>query len=160
MIFRKKKILIFTSLFAGIFLLLFLYQLGIFSEKVTPQYKYTDAEVSIRDAVFSVHVADTPEEQVQGLSFQESLPEYSGVWFAFDSPSPRGFWMKDMLFPIDIIWLNSAMQVVHVEHSLTPDTYPQTFAPPVSAQFVLEIRAGLAEREGIVVGDSASITFR
>src|SRR4051812_48326835 len=63
-------------------------------------------EVVVEGKIISIEVADTPEARERGPSGRESLPQGSGVLFVFDAPATYGFWMKDMRFPIDIVWLD------------------------------------------------------
>lgn len=91
-----------------------------------------------------IEVADTPEKRTQGLSGRESIADNYGMLFIFSEPAYHGFWMKDMRVPIDIIWISSTGTIVHIEHELSPDTYPDVFTPPSPARYVLETRAGYA----------------
>lgn len=99
-----------------------------------------------------VEIADTPDERAQGLSGTTELADDEGMLFVFDTEGTYGFWMHDMLISIDIIWVASDGSVVHIEHSLSPDTYPQTFTPPLPARYVLEVPAGFALEHEIGVG--------
>jgi uncharacterized protein len=92
----------------------------------------------------TIEVADTPEKRMQGLSGRKEIPDDYGMFFIFDADSRAGFWMKDMYVPIDIIWISADGTIVHIEHSLSPDTYPEIFTPPYPARYVLETRAGYA----------------
>lgn len=112
--------------------------------------------VIVNDHNINVWVADTQETRAQGLSGVPRLSEKQGMLFVFDTPNQNGFWMKDMKIALDIIWLNSAQEVVHIEENVTPDTYPESFYPPVPAFYVLEIGAGLAEKLNIKKGDKVS----
>jgi uncharacterized protein len=113
-----------------------------------------DGWVSVGDARVEVAVADTDMERGQGLSGHPPLAENEGMLFLFDTPSRPAFWMKDMLFPLDIIWLSSDWKVVDITPNLAPDTYPAVFAPSMDAQYVLEVPAGFAAREGVEIGQS------
>jgi len=62
--------------------------------------------------------------------------------FVFENPGIHGIWMKDMKFPIDIIWLDKDMSVISKELNVSPDTYPQVFYPSREAYYVLEVKAG------------------
>lgn len=97
-------------------------------------------------------VADTEATRQAGLSGTPSLPIGVVKLFVFDEPILSAFWMKDMNYPIDIIWLDSEKTIVHVEANLDPSTYPQTFGPQTEIQFVIETPAGMAAREGMMVG--------
>lgn len=108
--------------------------------------------ITINNARIEVELADTPETRMQGLSGRESLKEDKGLLFIFPESSFYSFWMKEMNFPIDIIWINDEFEVVDIEHSLTPNTFPESFGPQNSAKYVLEINAGLSEYYGIKIG--------
>ncbi|HXY18184.1 MAG TPA: DUF192 domain-containing protein, partial [Candidatus Nitrosopolaris sp.] len=64
------------------------------------------------------------------------------------------FWMKDMKFPIDMIWISSSHKAVVVEEDVKPSTYPDRFVNPVNhpAQYVLELQAHASTRLGINPG--------
>jgi uncharacterized membrane protein (UPF0127 family) len=79
--------------------------------------------------------------------------------FIFDTAEKWSFWMKDMNYPIDIFWLDENGVVVHIEESVSPDTYPtQSFVPPVPALYVIETKAGFAQENNIMIGISAGMT--
>jgi uncharacterized membrane protein (UPF0127 family) len=104
-----------------------------------------------------MEVADTNQLKEKGLSGHAPLAKNQGMLFVFKTPDAYGFWMKDMLFPLDIIWLGEDYRVVHVEHAVSPDTYPKIFTPTSPALYVLEISAGQADLLGIKIGDSVQI---
>ncbi|MDA8596893.1 DUF192 domain-containing protein [Candidatus Pacebacteria bacterium] len=100
-----------------------------------------------------VSVADEPAELRQGLSGVDSLKEFEGKLFIFPEEDFYGMWMKDMLFAIDIFWINNDMTIVHIEENVSPDTYPDTFTSTEPARFVLETNAFFASNGNITVGD-------
>lgn len=112
------------------------------------------ARVIIHDQSIAVTVADTDKERVRGLGGAEHLDSREGMLFVFPATDNYQFWMKDMLFSIDIVWIDSNWQVVHVEHGVSPDTYPATFGAGVLSQYVLEVSAGVAAELGIREGDN------
>ncbi len=113
-------------------------------------------EVSIRDTTLSVEVADTLQLQIRGLSGRPSLGEHEGMLFIYQSPQMPSFWMKDMHFAIDIIWIAENRIVAGIVRSVSPDTFPQIFVPSVPVRYVLEVSAGWAEQHGVAVGDQLS----
>ncbi len=106
---------------------------------------------------YHLQIVTTAQGQQKGLGGRASMPEGSGMLFAFPTEAPRCFWMKDMQFPLDIIWLNTQKQVVHVEPEVSPATFPDTFCPPEPAQYVIELNSGEAARAGIHTGET--LTF-
>lgn len=93
-----------------------------------------------------VEIAKTPGQLTKGLSGRPSLSPGSGLLMVFGSDGYHGIWMKDMNFPIDIIWLNADMSVVKVENNAQPADYPRVYAPNVPSRYVLEVPAGAAFR--------------
>ena len=99
-----------------------------------------------------VFVATTSADQEEGLSGRQSLPADQGMLFVFDQPGSYEFWMKDMNFPLDMVWINEDKTVAGVTADLSPDTYPDTFLPPNDIKYVLEINAGAAGEFGMATG--------
>ena len=99
-----------------------------------------------------VEVADTQETREIGLSDREVLQTDTGMLFIFDKPGRHGFWMKDMNFAIDIVWIDEKSQVVGLERDVSPETFPQVFYPDRAVKYVLEIPAGTARRYRIDSG--------
>ncbi|MBP9771513.1 MAG: DUF192 domain-containing protein [Candidatus Pacebacteria bacterium] len=87
-------------------------------------------------------IVDTPESRSRGLSGREGLADDAGMLFVFNEPGIFGFWMKDMLFSIDMAWLNEDFCIIYLARNVSPDTYPTVFAPSVPALYVIEAKAG------------------
>ncbi len=111
------------------------------------------ATIVIGDTVISIEIASTIGERSRGLSGREALGEHEGMLFVFSKPGIYSFWMQDMRFPIDIVWIDETGMVVGVESAVTPETFPATFEPPEAIKYVLEVRGGSAEIWGIKTGD-------
>ncbi len=114
-----------------------------------------DRTFVINNEHIDVVLADTPSERTKGLGGRESLPQNQGMLFAFEVPSEYCFWMQDMKFPLDIVWLDSGKTVIHVEENVPEDSYPKTYCPDQKAKYVLEVNAGQAMALGIREGDKA-----
>ncbi|MEK9171943.1 MAG: DUF192 domain-containing protein [Patescibacteria group bacterium] len=108
--------------------------------------------IKINDTSIKVDVADTPETRTMGLSGRETLPEGTGMLFIFDSPVQDGFWMKDMSFAIDIVWIDEKSRIVGIEHEVTPETFPQVFYPNQPVKYVLELPARYINQHHIDIG--------
>ena len=104
----------------------------------------------------TVEVVDTPEKRTLGLSGRKEL-DTSGMLFVFDSSDYHGIWMKDMLFAIDIIWIDESLSVVGIEERVRPDSYPRTFRPPVPARYAIETVENYVDTFGIGVGDAVRL---
>lgn len=103
----------------------------------------------------SAQVVRSPAERSRGLSGRSSLPDGQAMLFVFPASARHGIWMKDMRFPIDIVWLDESKTVVDIKRNATPDSYPHSFRPVEPARYVLELNAGFVERHNIVPGDHA-----
>lgn len=103
----------------------------------------------------NVEIAQTEAEQERGLSGRADLPENHGLLFVYTQDARPAFWMKEMNFPIDIIWLDKNLTVVGIERNISPDTYPQTFSSPAPIRYGLEVRAGFVDKYHLKVGDKA-----
>ncbi len=99
-----------------------------------------------------VEIADNDRERSLGLSGREALLPGTGMLFVFDASGSYNFWMKDMKFPIDIIWIDEDALVVWIEKNVSPNTFPKTFTSTQPAKYVLEVPAGFADRHEIRIG--------
>ena len=104
-----------------------------------------------------VEVADTDVSREKGLSGRESLPEGKGMLFVFEKPDRYGFWMKDMKFPIDIIWIDSGFRIILIKESVSPSTYPTLFRPTDGALYVLEVPSGFSSKYNLSVGNKIRV---
>lgn len=105
---------------------------------------------------YELQVSDTKSQQAKGLGGRASLPTDKGMLFVFDQSVSHCFWMKDMHFAIDIIWLDDRKQVTHIERRITPDTYPHTFCPTQPSRYVIELNAGQADAHHVHKGQQLS----
>lgn len=117
---------------------------------------YKETVVRLGDSSVTVWIADTDAKRERGLSGTESLAENQGMLFVFDEPMKSGFWMKEMKYPIDIIWIHASGAILDLRHMVTPETFPAVFESDSYASFVLEVPGGWAERHGVNVGSQAS----
>lgn len=101
-------------------------------------------------------IADTEAERMQGLSGRSTVPQ-DGLLFVFPEPGTYGFWMKDMLISIDMIWIAEDGSIVAIDEAVSPDTYPNLYRPPVPVRYVLETEAGDAKSRGWSVGTRISL---
>ncbi len=110
-------------------------------------------------ARFVAEVADDSDERRLGLSFRDSLDADHGMWFVFDRESALSFWMREMRFSLDLIWVDAEWRVVDITREApppapgVPSNALPTYSPATPAQYVLEINGGLARRLQIEIGD-------
>lgn len=162
---KKTLLLLFVVLFCGLIIL--------FLMAFVESYRRTEQQVNVKvtekanfskeieavqfwNVVIPVTTAFTYEEQKRGLSGRASLPEEEGLLFIFSKPDFYGFWMKEMQFPIDIIWINENNKIVHIARAIEPNSFPQIFKPSEKSLYVLEVNAGFAAKHAINIGDQAT----
>jgi uncharacterized membrane protein (UPF0127 family) len=106
--------------------------------------------------VLELELALTPDEISTGLMFRPSLADDRGMLFLFDHPRLPAFWMKNMLIPLDLVFLDGTGTIVDVIADVPPcasDPCPN-YPPSNPAQAVLEINAGSAASHGIEIGST------
>ena len=118
------------------------------------------AQIIFGGVPLTVKLATTLPAQERGLSGLPSLPHDEGMLFVFDHADYWAFWMINMSFPLDIIWFNSARQIVWTEPDLkpcSPSNCP-AITPPVQAMYVLEVNAGFLAANHITIGATFSFS--
>ena len=119
---------------------------------------YGSVSVRIGGRDYDLQIADTPSKKSLGLGERNGLADGQGMIFTYrDITEPKCFWMKDMNFAIDIVWLDGESRVSHIEHSLSPASYPQTFCPDGGGKYVIELAAGVADSAGLKTGDKLEV---
>ena len=129
----------------------------------TAKVQILEPVVTVGDAVFAVELALTPDQRAQGLSGRPTLAPGTGMLFVYNKDSRYSFWMKDMRFPLGLVWIGAGCTVVDITHNAPPPAPGQVttdlplYIPAVAAQYVLEINAGEVESAGIQFG--APVTY-
>lgn len=120
--------------------------------------------VGLHHQTYYVSIARTPEELQRGLSGTDSLAANRGMLFVFPKEDKWAIWMKDMKYPIDIVWLDKDAVVNYMVKNAQPSSYNDAdptkstqFAPDKPARYVIELPSGTIERTGIVIGDPAGL---
>jgi uncharacterized membrane protein (UPF0127 family) len=109
-------------------------------------------EASFGGVSLKLEYATTSAAQERGLSGRSQVPSGYGMLFVFDHDDRYVFWMKDMLVPIDIFWLDDKGQLIFTTAELATSTFPNVFYPPVPVRYVLETESGFARQHHIATG--------
>jgi len=105
----------------------------------------------------TVEIADDRSEQTLGLSDRQELEDRRGLLFLYQEKHIPSYWMKDMRFPIDIIWIDG-VTVVGFEEFLQPEDPPTTlYSPKAPVDKVLEVSAGFVRENSLNIGDILDI---
>ena len=115
--------------------------------------KYAKKEVQISNKIIFADISDNDCKRQLGLSSREALLDGEGMLFIFERAGNYGFWMKDMSFPLDILWINDRFEVVGIERNVSTSTYPQTFGEKYLGKYVLEVSAGYSDKNNIKIGE-------
>ncbi len=166
-----KKTLPTIILLYGLFIVFFLVYMKMYFQakkesanhtKVYNTYcgNYKEGEVKIGTHNLLVYIADDKCKRDLGLSGMKLLKDDEGMMFIFDIIGQYPFWMKDMNFSIDILWVNENSTIVGVEKNLSPKTYPKAFGDKYKALYVLEVQAGYFDKTKIKVGDKINFYIK
>lgn len=115
--------------------------------------------INIAGQNIKVDLAENDRTRERGLSGRQSLGKNEGMLFVFDRPDKHRFWMKDMNFPIDMIWIDENMKVVYIKKDSRPESYPETYGPDEPAKYVLEVLSGFSEKNNLKVGDEVEFIY-
>lgn len=144
----------------------FIIVVGLFVQK-SPSFKLPEAStekiVTIGDKRISVQIAKTNEERSRGLSGVSSLKNNSGMLFVFSPKSNPFFWMKDMMIPLDMIWITDA-KIVKIDKNIsapsvnTQDRDLKTYSAGQPIDYILEVNGGYSDKNGIKTGDGVDLS--
>ena len=116
--------------------------------------KNKESEVCFSSDCVNVKISDDSSERQLGLMYVSFLEESKGMLFVFEKNGLHGFWMKNTLIPLDIIWISEDYDVVNVETAEPCEEDPcPVYVPEKEARYVLEVNSGWANRNEIRVGD-------
>lgn len=115
--------------------------------------------VRIGGREIKVDLALTPLEQERGLSGRKELQGDEGMLFVFPTPGKYYFWMKDMKFAIDIIWVGEDLRVIYIKKDAQPASFPKLFGPALDAKYVLEVTSGFSDKNNVKVGDRVELLY-
>lgn len=114
---------------------------------------YVQKDITVHGERVRVDIADTSALREQGLSGRARLAPTTGMLFVFQQDGHYAFWMKDMRFSIDMVWLASDGSIVGLFENVAPESYPKSFVPDGGARYVLELPRGYVHAHGVKVGD-------
>ncbi|MEF8874046.1 MAG: DUF192 domain-containing protein [Candidatus Thermoplasmatota archaeon] len=103
----------------------------------------------------SVEIADTDEEQRQGLMEHDSLCEHCGMLFVYEEDVHYGFWMKDTQIPLSIAFISENGTIMEIQQ-MEPET-TETHRPEEPYRYALEVNQGFFQENQVNVGDEVSI---
>ena len=150
------------TIFISINVSLCIIQFFTFNQSFAEEIVYSHAIVTTSTGEkIPIEVADTLKKRSLGLGKRASLKKGWGMLFVFEKRKPHRFWMKDMHFSLDIIWLDNH-RIVHIIHNAKPvnsSDEPEVMTSQVPVNFVLEIAAGRAAKLRLKTGQRMKFKF-
>jgi uncharacterized membrane protein (UPF0127 family) len=117
---------------------------------------YREGVIAIDKHEITVDIAKTAQERVRGLSGRDAICETCGMIFVFDDMDVRHFWMKEMVFDIDVVWITDDRIIGLTEHVSHSGQERSVFVSPGPVNRVLELPAGYIADHGISVGQKVT----
>ena len=153
-----NKIVIIVGIIFTIFITFILIQFNPLGRSVSKNA--STQSISIKDQTFTITIVKTEAERQKGLSGRASLPLDEGMLFLFDKPDSYAIWMKNMKFPIDIIFIRDD-KIVTITENAKPATTgePPIYQPSQPSDKILEINAGLSKKNNFKPGDTVKISL-
>jgi len=115
--------------------------------------------VEVAGQRYYVEIADDDEERSRGLMYRDELGRNEGMFFIWNRPAPRAFWMLNTRIPLDIVYIGAELEIV----GWSLDTLPcrtrscPSYPSGAPAQYVLEVNAGEMERLGVEIGEQVRV---
>ena len=148
-----KKIFLFSLILFAVFLVFSLSNYFFYKNPYKPN-------ALVKNHFFKLEIAKTDQQKTTGLAKYNTIPQGFGMLFPFGKPGMYAFWMKNMKFPIDIIFIRDG-KIVRIFSNVPPPKFPDSPLPIYKTDSltdtVLEINAGLSEKYGFKNGDSVKI---
>lgn len=124
-------------------------------------FSFNGKRIIIAGQTLNIKIAQTAKEQAIGLSQTKALGENQGMFFVYDHYLIPTFWMKDMSFSIDIIWLKDDIVMGYEKNLPIPkgDTDLPLYQPKTFINHVLEVSAGFVDKYGLKIGDEVKLAI-
>lgn len=111
-------------------------------------------KVCIKNTCVQAEIVDSFAARQRGLMFREKLADDQGMLFIFEDEGIQVFWMKNMVFPLDMIWIDTQKRIVDIRENVQPCRQTcDNITPAAEAKYVLEVKAGFVKAREIKVGD-------
>lgn len=152
-----KKIILVLLCIVGLLVLISVLQIILPGKKVDSLVGYKTTSAQLGTKKYTLYVADTKQKQAQGLSGVKNLEENEGMLFDFKKSGTYYFWMKDMLFPLDFVFIRDGTIVDIISH-VDPKDYPKIYTAIVPFDAVIELNSGATEVSEIKIGEKVIYT--
>jgi uncharacterized membrane protein (UPF0127 family) len=151
----KPKVKRAGYLFGSFILLFLIFSVPFFYDKITSSKCVI--YISSAKKCVNLETVNNDQSRQRGLSGRKNMSEDQGMLFVFEKSGRHCMWMKEMLFSLDIVWLDSDKKIVHIEKNVAPETYPKTFCPVNNAKYVIELNKGVADLAELKLGQQLNL---
>lgn len=151
---KNKAIIITLLIISAIFIAVLIFNFQ--SYKLTPTSQEPNPEITINNTNFKISIADEPEEWSRGLMEIKQLEKRNGMLFIFPDENIRTFWMKNTYIPLDMIFMNSKMEIVKIYTNTQPLNTSILYSSEKPSKYVLEINAGESNLYNLQEGQTAT----
>jgi len=151
--------IVFILFLVGQFFLYIPYDADEYSSKSDAEVRFEAYDyrlVRIGSETYKLYVSDDNQKRNQGLSDVQTMYDYEGMAFIFEGSEVPGFWMKDMNFPLDFVYLQNGI-IVDIVEDVSPETYPELIYPSSPATIVIELNADQVAVNGAQIGDQVEL---
>lgn len=138
----------------------FAYAFFVLDKTIVTSYSYHENNIVINNVPIAIMIADEAAEHWQGLSDRDSMGPYNGMLFVFPNYQIRTFVMRNMRFPLDIIWIKNN-EIIKIDKRLEPEKNKpvKRYSSSEPVNYVLEVNGGLSDAFGFQVGDKVEINY-
>lgn len=147
------------ALFVGVFYFI-LYPSFFARRKINPESGDKQGVLFVKQNVFvETELADDPYGWAKGMMFRQALDRDKGMFFVFPDETQRSFWMKNVLIPLDIIFISADKKIADIKENFQPCRASNcpAYISKEKAMYVLEVNAGFILENGIGIGDSVEL---
>ena len=116
---------------------------------------YGIEKICFKKNCFDIEIANDREERAKGLMFRKNLCSNCGMLFVYEEEVNNKFWMKNTFIPLDIIWLNSDLEVIYIANAVPCVTEEcDLYGPDIKKnKYVLEINSDKSKELGLEIGN-------
>jgi len=106
-------------------------------------------------------IAESSEDRSKGLMYKKALDDNTGMLFIFEKEGFYSFWMKNVMFPLDILWFDEELDIIHITEDIPPCNSEtcEVYVSPNPSKYVLEVNSNFVRNHNINIGDRVSFNI-
>lgn len=124
---------------------------GVYNFKKEGDLTFTNSDGNYKSKI-DIEIAADEEARLQGMMYRAEMKEDQGMFFIFPYENFQSFWMRNTMLPLDILFVNSNLEIVTIHKNAKPFD-EGSYGSTEVAQYVVEVNTGYCDRHDIQVGD-------